>query len=223
MIEQPGEVESAGAGQAPDLSRGWIIPAGTSQAAASSLRASNQAAVNIDRVPTSQSRATCTHTMDPEAIRACHFAAWYPAFKDVAFSSRIIELPAAFVDYLVQDGVFLREGSDAVRAPKLQTVCNACNSQGWRTQNIAQAGLATLRMPSMQLPRRATPAPHEDYEPWEEEAAHSEADPQLEAAQVLWSASRHWCSFHSRMHACCLHAWLKRAPAGLCRCRSSRS
>lgn len=56
--------------------------------------------------------------MDTEAIRACQFSAWYPAFRDVAFSSRIIDLPAAFVEYLVQDGVFLREGSHAVRALK---------------------------------------------------------------------------------------------------------
>ena len=52
--------------------------------------------------------------MDPKAVTACQFAAWYPSFMDVAFASKIIQLPPAFVEYLVQDGVFLPEGSDAV-------------------------------------------------------------------------------------------------------------
>lgn len=52
--------------------------------------------------------------MTVEDVDACQFSAWYPAFKDVAFTSRMLELPADFIAYLVQDGVFLPEDSKAV-------------------------------------------------------------------------------------------------------------
>lgn len=128
-----------------------------------------------------------TNTMDPAAIRACQFAAWYPSFREVAFRSVIIPLPPAFVEYLVQDGVFLPEGSDAVcialykqrcppRAPK-----EPCKRLLQRRTCPAELDAC---MHAAQLPRRAQLAAHEDYEAWEQEACEA-VDPQQEAAQVM--------------------------------------
>ena len=53
--------------------------------------------------------------MDHRSIISCQFGQWYPSFRDIAFRSKVIELPAAFVKYLVDDGVFLAADSNAVR------------------------------------------------------------------------------------------------------------
>lgn len=53
--------------------------------------------------------------MDPKQILSCQFGEWYPQFRDVAFRSRVVELPAAFAQYLVEDGVYLTDNSCAVR------------------------------------------------------------------------------------------------------------
>lgn len=52
--------------------------------------------------------------MDHNQILSCQFGEWYPKFRDVAFRSRIVELPAAFAQYLVEDGVHLADNSNAV-------------------------------------------------------------------------------------------------------------
>ena len=54
--------------------------------------------------------------MDHQQVLSCQFGAWYPKFCDVAFRSRVIELPAAFAQYLVEDGVYLADNSSAVRS-----------------------------------------------------------------------------------------------------------
>jgi len=45
----------------------------------------------------------------------CSFAQWYPIFKSVSFRSQVVKLPKDFVDYLVQDGVYLPDSNGAVR------------------------------------------------------------------------------------------------------------
>ena len=46
----------------------------------------------------------------------CSFAHWYPVFKSVSFRSQVVTLPKEFVDYLVQDGVYLPDSNSAVRS-----------------------------------------------------------------------------------------------------------
>jgi len=53
--------------------------------------------------------------MDLQQILNCQFGSWYPNFRDVAFRSAVIPLHAAFVEFLVEDGVFLTADSNAVR------------------------------------------------------------------------------------------------------------
>ncbi|KAK9905753.1 hypothetical protein WJX75_005749 [Coccomyxa subellipsoidea] len=55
--------------------------------------------------------------MDHRSIISCQFGQWYPSFRDIAFRSKVIELPAAFVKYLVDDGVFLAADSNALPRP----------------------------------------------------------------------------------------------------------
>ena len=51
-----------------------------------------------------------------QQILNCSFQQWYPVFKSVTFRSQIVTLSKDFVDYLVQDGVFLQEDNTAVRS-----------------------------------------------------------------------------------------------------------
>ncbi|KAA6426686.1 MAG: cell division cycle protein [Trebouxia sp. A1-2] len=44
----------------------------------------------------------------------CSFAKWYPTFKSISFRSQVVTLPKGFVDYLVQDGVYLPDSSSAL-------------------------------------------------------------------------------------------------------------
>jgi len=48
-------------------------------------------------------------------VLSCSFAQWYPVFKSVSFRSQVVTLPKKFVDYLVQDGVYLPDNNSAVR------------------------------------------------------------------------------------------------------------
>jgi hypothetical protein len=84
-------------------------------------------------------------------------------------------------------------------------------------------------MPCMQLPRRAEPAPHEDYEPWEEkEEACNAADAQPEVVHALAllpavSAALQPLACMLPARRARLHALLTRRVAWLRRCQSSRS
>ena len=53
--------------------------------------------------------------MQAEHLIACQFGRWYPASQHVTCRSRILDLPKAVVDYLLQDGVYLPASSQAVR------------------------------------------------------------------------------------------------------------
>lgn len=56
----------------------------------------------------------------------CSFAKWYPTFKSISFRSQVVTLPKGFVDYLVQDGVYLPDSSSAVRSsPSALAALNA--------------------------------------------------------------------------------------------------
>lgn len=55
--------------------------------------------------------------MERNHILSCQFGQWYPEFLDVAFRSRIVEIPAAFAQYLVEDGVYLADNSNALPRP----------------------------------------------------------------------------------------------------------
>lgn len=37
------------------------------------------------------------------------YAKWYPLFKHISLKSEIFELPDDFVDYLLEDGIFVHE------------------------------------------------------------------------------------------------------------------
>ncbi|CAL8471972.1 g11514 [Coccomyxa elongata] len=60
--------------------------------------------------------------MDHKQILSCQFGEWYPQFRDVAFRSRVVELPAAFAQYLVEDGVYLADNSCALPRPAKPSV-----------------------------------------------------------------------------------------------------
>ncbi|KAL0048552.1 hypothetical protein WJX82_005697 [Trebouxia sp. C0006] len=47
-------------------------------------------------------------------VLSCSFAQWYPVFKSVSFRSQVVTLPKKFVDYLVQDGVYLPDSNSAL-------------------------------------------------------------------------------------------------------------
>lgn len=161
--------------------------------------------------------------MDPDHIMACQFSAWYPSFSDVAFKSRVIPLPAAFLEFLQQDGVFLPEGSHAVSiacSVSTRMLLVAQRSPGAMQQcpvplSRCRAALRLCRMRTIRAGRRRT------------------------LTQRSQQRQR-WCArmFAHFQHACthaCMHVVLAAArcrthkgPAepchGLCaRCRSSRS
>ena len=62
-----------------------------------------------------------------QRVLNCSFDRWYPSFQDVSFRSKIVPLPKAFADYLVQDGVYLPANNSAVRylsrSRQLRTLC----------------------------------------------------------------------------------------------------
>ena len=49
-----------------------------------------------------------------EQVLNCSFHRWYPAFQAVSFRSQFVPLPKEFVEYLVEDGVYLPENNAAV-------------------------------------------------------------------------------------------------------------
>ena len=49
-----------------------------------------------------------------EQVLNCSFDRWYPAFQAVSFRSQFVPLPKEFVEYLVEDGVYLPENNAAV-------------------------------------------------------------------------------------------------------------
>ncbi|KAJ3082408.1 hypothetical protein HK100_009681 [Physocladia obscura] len=51
----------------------------------------------------------------------CAFAIWYPIFRRVTIKSEIIPIPADFLDYLHQDGVFLPLDSNGMPQPSYET------------------------------------------------------------------------------------------------------
>ena len=52
--------------------------------------------------------------MQAPAVLSCQYASWYRQLGHLAFKSKLIEVPQNFIDFLLQDGVFLSESSSAV-------------------------------------------------------------------------------------------------------------
>lgn len=50
-----------------------------------------------------------------EQVLNCSFDRWHPAFQAVSFRSQLVPLPKEFVEYLIEDGVYLPENNAAVR------------------------------------------------------------------------------------------------------------
>ncbi|KAJ1632494.1 D123-domain-containing protein [Pavlovales sp. CCMP2436] len=59
-----------------------------------------------------------------EDLRACSFDAWYPRLRRVSIKSRVLELPAGFVDYLLED-------SDGIFIPPPSAGGSGGGSTGW--------------------------------------------------------------------------------------------
>eukprot|EP00897_Mesotaenium_endlicherianum_P000862 jgi/Mesen1/10777/ME000091S10313 len=58
--------------------------------------------------------------MKQKDILHCQIQEWYPRFERISLKSKIIPLPKEFVSYLLEDGVYLHEDSEAIpRRPKL--------------------------------------------------------------------------------------------------------
>lgn len=51
-----------------------------------------------------------------QQVLNCSFDHWHQKFKAVSFRSQSVSLPKQFVEYLVEDGVYLSEGNAAVRS-----------------------------------------------------------------------------------------------------------
>lgn len=49
-----------------------------------------------------------------EQVLNCSFDRWHPTFQAVAFRAQVVPLPKEFVEYLVEDGVYLPENNAAV-------------------------------------------------------------------------------------------------------------
>ena len=108
-----------------------------------------------------------------EHILSCSVEAWYPRFKTFSFRSRIVPLPKSFVDYLVQDGIYLPEGNSAVRF-RLSRTCAALVIFRSLTSGF-----------NLQLPKRASPdqsALEDEYRDWSDEDS---SDSDEHAQQVL--------------------------------------
>ena len=57
----------------------------------------------------------------------CSIDHWYSTFQTVSFRSQIVPLPADFVNYLVEDGVYLPDNTLAVDS--ITTVTEALSTQ----------------------------------------------------------------------------------------------
>ena len=47
---------------------------------------------------------------------ACMFSMWYPAFRDVTFESRVLDLPSDVLDYLMSDGTLVLPSETSTHA-----------------------------------------------------------------------------------------------------------
>ena len=94
----------------------WIAPcAKLSQEPWTSVQTSKYSTLATDRPKERrQCQANLTRCMDERAILNCQITSWYSSFERVTYRTRLIELPHAFVEYLLQDGVYLPEESAAV-------------------------------------------------------------------------------------------------------------
>ena len=54
------------------------------------------------------------HDMYIQQLLNCQISKWSPQFRQVTYRTKLIDLPANFVNYLTADGIFLPEGSAAV-------------------------------------------------------------------------------------------------------------
>ena len=52
---------------------------------------------------------------DLAALRHTQYSAWYSQYSKSAFKSAIVDLPEAFCDFLLEDGVSVGDSSRAVR------------------------------------------------------------------------------------------------------------
>lgn len=118
--------------------------------------------------------------MDANEILECQFSRWYPQFHDIAFRSTIIQLPAAFVDYLVQDGVFLGNGSRAVSGNRQLSVRP--------THSIAVKKPYVTALNDLQMLRRAEPASDDVYTEWSDSSHDAvEEQPRVCASGLAFS------------------------------------
>ena len=62
--------------------------------------------------------------MDVQGILNCGHGSWGPHFREVAFRSHIIALPADFLSYLVADGIKVPECNKAVSVG--HSSCKGC-------------------------------------------------------------------------------------------------
>lgn len=104
--------------------------------------------------------------MRQEELLSCQVKSWLPNFHNVTYRTTLIDLPAEFVEYLTEDGVFVSDESAAV--------CTALSASGQTKQDVR----AFLQLsPSLQLPTRVKPPlslDDEDYQDWSDE---DEAEP----------------------------------------------
>ena len=116
--------------------------------------------------------------MDVQDILNCSHGSWGPHFREVAFRSHTIALPAEFLSYLVADGVKVPETNKAVE-PWTWLV------QWLRCQMLIHDTAA------VQLPRRAEADPfadEEELQDWSGSGSSSSAEdgsPEFEQACTL--------------------------------------
>lgn len=65
--------------------------------------------------PLSHTSFWCWMDVDTASLVACSCSTWLPTFRQLTARSTLIELPDAFLDFLVEDGVFVGGASQAVR------------------------------------------------------------------------------------------------------------
>lgn len=104
--------------------------------------------------------------MDERSILNCQIASWYSAFERVTYRTRLIELPDAFVEYLLQDGVYLPEESAAV-LPSLKYAgtrqalparCKENATEQWLLFPLATTLLVQFCLPSYLVKNYMCPA-----------------------------------------------------------------
>lgn len=117
-----------------------------------------------------------------DQVLQCSFERWYNKFESVSFRSRIVQLPPDFVDYLVQDGVYLPEQNSAVSCD------TACEQRSTHT-------LLTCCRDCLQLPERSAPDPtatDDEYREWSEDDSSSAAGYDEQVVSCTPSLFRVW-------------------------------